>query len=105
MSPDPSLTPSFSVIDVSIMKNRTATVADLRNHFRRVSAWLENGESVEIIKRGRRFARLIPASAEATPNKPVKIDFARQLRSVWGKKVFSDAEVQAMRDAELGSES
>jgi antitoxin (DNA-binding transcriptional repressor) of toxin-antitoxin stability system len=105
MSPDPSLTPSFSVIDVSIMKNRTATVADLRNHFRRVSAWLENGESVEIIKRGRRFARLIPASAEATPNKPVKIDFIRQLRSVWGKKVFSDAEVQAMRGAELGSES
>jgi antitoxin (DNA-binding transcriptional repressor) of toxin-antitoxin stability system len=105
MSPDPSLTLSFSVIDFYIMKDRTATVADLRNHFRRVSAWLENGESVEIIKRGRRFARLIPASAGVTPNKPVKIDFARQLRSVWGKKVFSDAEVRAMRDVELGSES
>jgi len=87
------------------MKKRTATVADLRNHFRRVSAWLENGESVEIIKRGRRFARLIPASAEAASNKPVKIDFTRQLRAVWGKKVFSEAEVQAMRDVELGSQS
>jgi len=64
-----------------------------------------HGESVEIIKRGRRFARLIPASAEAASNKPVKIDFTRQLRAVWGKKVFSEAEVQAMRDVELGSQS
>ncbi len=100
----PGLISSDFVIDFAIMKKRTATVADLRNHFRRVSAWLENGESVEIIKRGRHFARLVPASAEAAP-KPVKIDFAGQLRAVWGEKVFSDAEVQAMRDAELGNQS
>jgi len=105
MNPGANLTSPCSVIDSSIMKNRTATVADLRNHFRRVSAWLENGESVEIIKRGRSFARLVPASASASSHKPVKIDFARQLRSVWGSKVFSQAEVQAMRDAELGSQS
>ena len=82
------------------MNSKTATVADLRNNFRRVSAWLENGESVEIIKRGRRFARLTPAAA--APSKPVKIDFAGQLRAVWGHKVFTVAEVQAMREAELG---
>lgn len=85
------------------MKTKTATVADLRNNFRRVSAWLENGESVEIIKRGRRFARLVPATS--VPKKPVKINFAKQLRAVWGAKVFSEAEVQAMRDAELGTQS
>ena len=85
------------------MKQRTATVADLRNDFRRVSAWLENGESVEIIKRGRRFARLVPAAP--IPSKLVKVDFARQLREVWGRKVFSEAEVRSMREAELGSES
>lgn len=84
------------------MKHKTATVADLRNHFRRVSAWIENGDSVEIVKRGRRFARLVPA---APVRKPVKIDFAAQLHAVWGSKVFSDAEVQAMREAELGSQS
>lgn len=27
----------------------TVNVADLRNHFRRVSAWLENGESVKFL--------------------------------------------------------
>ena len=97
------LTQSCAVIDVSIMKHRTATVADLRNHFRRVAAWVENGESVEIIKRGRRFARLVPVAP--TPRKLVKVDFSRQLRSVWGQKVFSDAEVQSMREAELGSQA
>ena len=85
------------------MKHKTATVADLRNHFRRVSAWLENGEPVEIIKRGRRFARLVPAAA--APRKLVKIDFTGQLRAVWGQKVFSDTEVHAMREAALGSQS
>jgi len=85
------------------MTIKTATVADLRNNFRRVSAWLENGESVEIIKRGRRFARLTPAAAG--PSKPVKIDFAGQLRAVWGQKIFTAGEVQAMRAAELGGQS
>ena len=82
------------------MKPKTASVADLRNNFRRVSAWLENGESVDIVKRGKRFARLIPAVT--VPEKPVKVDFAAQLRAAWGKRVFSDSELEAMREAELG---
>lgn len=91
------------MIDLSIMKEKTATVADLRNNFRRVSAWLENGESVEIVKRGRRFARLVPAVA--AHERPVKVDFAAQLRAVWGQKVFSDLEIDSMRETELGSQS
>ncbi|MBI2515873.1 MAG: prevent-host-death protein [Opitutae bacterium] len=83
------------------MSTKTATVADLRNNFRRVSAWLENGESVEILKRGRRFARLVPTAA--SPGKAIKVDFAAQLRAVWGRKVFSAAETRTLRDAELGS--
>jgi antitoxin (DNA-binding transcriptional repressor) of toxin-antitoxin stability system len=92
------------MIDLYIMKTKTATVADLRNNFRRVSAWLENGESVEIVKRGRRFARLVPATT-ASPEVSITVDFAAQLRAVWGKRVFSDVEVEAMRKAELGSQS
>lgn len=82
------------------MNAKTATVADLRNNFRRVSAWLENGESVEILKRGRRFARLVPTAT--APGKAIKVDFAAQLRAVWGRKVFSESETRTMRDAELG---
>lgn len=91
------------MIDISIMTTKSATVADLRNNFRRVSAWIENGEAVEITKRGRRFARLLPVANVL--RKPVKIDFASQLRATWGQKVFSQAEVRTMREAELGSQS
>lgn len=91
------------MIDKCIMNIRTASVADLRNHFRRVSAWLENGEEVEIVRRGRRFARLVPA--RDLPAKVVKVDFATQLKEVWGKRVFSDQETRAMREGELGTRS
>lgn len=40
---------------------KTATVADLRNHFPKVFRWIEEGESIEITKRGRVVARLVPA--------------------------------------------
>ena len=82
---------------------KTATVRDLRNHFPRVAAWIENGEAVEITKAGKVFARLVPAR-EASARKLVKVDFDRQLRRTWGDRVFSAAEVATMRAAELEGE-
>jgi antitoxin (DNA-binding transcriptional repressor) of toxin-antitoxin stability system len=40
---------------------KTATVRDLRNRFPRVAVWIEQGQSVEITKAGKVFARLVPA--------------------------------------------
>ena len=39
---------------------KTATIRDLRNEFARLSKWLEKGETVQIIKRGKPFARVVP---------------------------------------------
>lgn len=39
---------------------KTATVRELRNDFGRLSKWLEKGETVQIIKRGKPFAELVP---------------------------------------------
>jgi antitoxin (DNA-binding transcriptional repressor) of toxin-antitoxin stability system len=39
---------------------KTATVRDLRNRFERISKWLEAGETVLLVKRGRPFARVLP---------------------------------------------
>ena len=39
---------------------KTATVRDLRNEFGRISKWLEAGESVQVLKRGKPFARVVP---------------------------------------------
>lgn len=39
---------------------KTATVRDLRNQFNRISKWLEAGEVVQVLKRGKPFARVVP---------------------------------------------
>ena len=78
----------------------SVTTADLRNRFREVSSWLDNGESVEILKRGRPYARLSPVAKESKVL-PQKIDFRAQCASIWKGRKFSAAEVAEMREAEL----
>jgi antitoxin (DNA-binding transcriptional repressor) of toxin-antitoxin stability system len=83
---------------------KTATVADLRNNFRLVSSWIEHGETVQIVKRGRPFARLTGISEDAAPDRPPKPDVMARLTEVWGDRVFSMEEVEEMRAAELEGE-
>jgi antitoxin (DNA-binding transcriptional repressor) of toxin-antitoxin stability system len=39
---------------------KTASVREVRNQFSKISAWLENGETVQILKRGKPVGRIIP---------------------------------------------
>ena len=89
------------MIHKSIMN--TVTTADLRNQFRRVSAWLDNGESVQVLKRGKPYATLVPA-AKPTPAQRPRVDFRAQAQAIWGDRTFSESEVAAMRAAELEGE-
>ncbi len=83
---------------------KTATVADLRNNFRRISSWIEHGETVQIIKRGRAFA-LLTGLAEVSAATPApKPDIMARLQEVWGDRVFSMEEVESMRVAERDGE-
>jgi len=82
---------------------RTASVADLRNNFRRLASWVSDGESVAIHKRGKLFATLVPRGETMVSRMP-EIEFARQSKEVWGVRMFSDEEVAAMRSAEIDGE-
>ena len=82
----------------------SVSTADLRNHFRRVSAWLDNGESVEILKRGKPYATLQPIAKAAAANPP-RVDFAAQREAIWKGRRFSAEEVAEMRAAELEGEA
>ena len=42
---------------------KTATVRALRNDFARLSKWLDKGETIEIVKRGKPVAELVPKSS------------------------------------------
>ena len=86
---------------VHIMK--TVTVRDLRNSFSMLEAWLLEGEDICIVKRGQPIGLLTAWRADTT-TRPVKPDFAARRRAIWGDRVFTDAEVAAMRADELEGE-
>jgi antitoxin (DNA-binding transcriptional repressor) of toxin-antitoxin stability system len=78
---------------------KTATVRDLRNSFARVSRWLEAGETVEVTKRGRVFARILPAAPPKAKRAP-KPDILARLRADFGGFVLSDKACdEIMREA------
>ncbi|CAN5911110.1 hypothetical protein BH11VER1_BH11VER1_13590 [soil metagenome] len=81
----------------------SVTTADLRNHFRQVSSWLDNGETVEILKRGKPYARLLPIAATVS-SVGASVDFAAQRREIWKGRKFSAEEVTEMRAAEWEGE-
>lgn len=65
---------------------KTATVADLRNHFSDISKWIHDGEAVTITKHGVPFATLAPARRKkAVP----PVDRMARL-----KKIFPNGPVQ-----------
>ena len=68
-----------------------------------LEAWLSEGESVRIEKRGEPVAMLsaMPRPRSKAGKRP---DFAARRKAIWGDRVFTDAEVIAMRQAELDGE-
>jgi antitoxin (DNA-binding transcriptional repressor) of toxin-antitoxin stability system len=86
---------------------RTVTVRDLRNNFSKVESWLGEGEEIRIEKRGKPigFISATPkAAGEAGGEVVPKVDWAARRKEIWGERVFSAAEVLAMREAELEGE-
>lgn len=82
---------------------KTVTVRDLRNSFSMLEAWLLDGEDIRIEKRGQPIGVLTAWRPDAAVH-PVKPDFAARRRVIWGDRVFTEAEVEAMRADELEGE-
>jgi antitoxin (DNA-binding transcriptional repressor) of toxin-antitoxin stability system len=64
---------------------RKATVRDLRYKFAEVEELLREGEEVQITKRRRVIARLVPAGPPAQSKRP---DFLARLKRIYGEKVL-----------------
>jgi antitoxin (DNA-binding transcriptional repressor) of toxin-antitoxin stability system len=82
---------------------KTVTVRDLRNSFSKLEAWLSEGEDIRIEKRGQPIGLLTAWRPEAQTG-PAKPDFASRRSAIWGNRVFTEAEVAAMRADELEGE-
>jgi len=82
---------------------KTVNVRDVRNRFSALEAWVEEGEKIEICKRGKPIAWLVPIPQNSRP-RFVKPDFAARRKAIWGGRVFTAAQVKEMRDAEREGE-
>ena len=73
---------------------KRATVRDLRYSFKEVEARLAEGEEIEIVKRNKVIAKLVPVVPEPPRQLP---DFLGRMRRNWGNKILkpSNAELLA----------
>lgn len=62
---------------------KSATVRDLRYHFSEIEARLQKGEEIEIRKRRRVIARLLPVK----PRRGAYPDFAARIQQIFGDKM------------------
>ncbi len=81
----------------------TVPLRDLRNNFSKLEAWLAEGESIQIQKRGELIA-LLTGFTSAKKRSTVKPDFAARRKAILNKRIFTPQEVLALRKDELGEE-
>ena len=62
---------------------KRATVRDLRYNFRKIEELLRDGTEIQITKRKRVVARLMPPAEKKPFKKP---DFEARIRKIFGKK-------------------
>jgi antitoxin (DNA-binding transcriptional repressor) of toxin-antitoxin stability system len=63
-----------------------ASVRDLRYEFKKIERLLQRGEEIQITKRRRVIARLVPENPQTPPELP---DFRARVRAIYGDKVLA----------------
>ena len=94
----------LDVVRLSCLTMKTATVRDLRNHFARISRWVEAGEEVEVTKRGRAFARIEPVQPQKRQRFKMP-DVMARLNEAFGDTCYSAEVVQRMMTDSRGDRS
>lgn len=80
---------------------KKATLRDLRNNFSKLEAWLAEGETIEIQRRGKAVAVLTTPSAWKTKKLPPLPDFEARRREIWGDRFFTEEEIAQFKAYEL----
>ena len=69
---------------------KTATVRQLRHKFGSVLNWVEEGEEVEIRKRGKLVALISPPPPLKIPQRKKRKNFLGRLKRIYGEKQFHE---------------
>ena len=73
---------------------RTTTVRELRNNYAKVLKWVSKGEEVEVTRRGKAVAKVVPVGLV----NPTRVDWAQSaaLRSLPWATTLTEAETEAI---------
>jgi antitoxin (DNA-binding transcriptional repressor) of toxin-antitoxin stability system len=85
------------------MSVKTATVRDLRNHYKALLTWIEAGEEILITRKGQSLARLIP---EKKSPQHKKLDWTQSAAfsiDHSGEKILTAKESSALLRASQGN--
>ena len=63
---------------------KKATIREVQHNLARVLQWVEEGEEIQVTRRDRIVARIVPPSHVS--RKPSWPDFAKRAEAVWGKR-------------------
>jgi antitoxin (DNA-binding transcriptional repressor) of toxin-antitoxin stability system len=73
---------------------KRATVRDLRYHFPKIEHALQDGQEIQITKRSRVIARLVPEPPTAAPRVP---NYMAMLKDIYGDKVLNVTGAESIR--------
>ncbi len=80
---------------------KTATVRELRNNYSKVLKWVAKGEEVEVTRRGKVVAKVIPP----TSAKPIAVDWsmsAAMNRKPWSRALTANQSAGILAESQGG---
>jgi len=80
---------------------KTTTVRELRTNFPKVERWITEGEEVQITKRRKVVATLVPPVRRSRRPRTLP-DFAQRVRVMFGKRRLTAKQSAALRDGLRG---
>ncbi len=72
-----------------------ASLRDLRYEFKKIERLLRQGEEIQITKRRRVIARLVPENTRSSAELP---DFQARMRAIYGDKVLAVSGADLIRE-------
>ncbi len=81
---------------VILLDMKMASVREVQHHLRKVLAWVEKGEEVQITRRNKPIARIVPAEVHSSP--VLFPDFEARARKIWGNTPAGKSLSEAVLD-------
>jgi prevent-host-death family protein len=78
---------------------KSTTVRELRNNYSRVLKWVENGEEVEVTRRGKVVAKVVPP----IPASAVEVDWSKSAalnRKPWSRSLTVDQSAAILAESQ-----